>query len=196
MTLDKFKQFCTEQTGEADPHGVFYHAYYNCHNIPVEFDTENTIDDPEWDKSLTGVLGWQVSKSGIPFLGILAGGDWEIPVVSIVYRASDSLYIYVPCEGNIYDEGDGMAYESDEAPPEILELDYDAAALLEDIDEFLLSAQPAQHDDESILISKSKYSELLARDEFLAALEQAGIKEWVRYDYAVKLHEEYKGQVE
>lgn len=50
--------------------------------------------------------------------------------------------------------------------------------------------------EQLVAVPKEVYVRLLERDELLMALEQAGVKEWVRYPYALELLAQYKRDVE
>ena len=54
--------------------------------------------------------GYDITCS-IPFRWVAAGGDWEKPVVFIIYvNQFGNLDIYVPKDGNVYDKDKNAAY--------------------------------------------------------------------------------------
>jgi hypothetical protein len=81
----------------------------------VDFDFENcsadtvfaTLDD------LKVPLGFQ-TLDNLTFLGINAGGDWEVPVFFIVYWDGMELRAYIPTEGNTWNLTAHSAFGNDE----------------------------------------------------------------------------------
>lgn len=59
------------------------------------------------------MIGFDTSNSGLPFLGFLAGGDWELPLFFIVYYDGKSLRGYIPEDGNTYNHKTNTAYGSE-----------------------------------------------------------------------------------
>jgi len=57
----------------------------------VEFSPENV-----------SVIGEKVTTGGVPYVMILAGGDWETPVACVMYFDGQELRGYVPKDGNSY----------------------------------------------------------------------------------------------
>ncbi|MBI4919637.1 hypothetical protein HY837_06910 [archaeon] len=68
----------------------------------VEFDLENL--DP-WD--------YKTVDNGLTYLEIVAGGDWEQGVLSIIYWDGSKLRGYIPEEGNLWNTSTKLAYGSD-----------------------------------------------------------------------------------
>jgi len=48
------------------------------------------------------VIGEKVTTCGVPYVMILAGGDWETPVACAIYFDGQELRGYVPEDGNSY----------------------------------------------------------------------------------------------
>ena len=90
----------------------------------VIFDMENcdwdgedfTSDDILGDKA-SQILGYHRLDNGLEYFGILAGGDWEIPLFFIIYTDGKKLRAYIPTYGNSFNAELGTAigseYESD-----------------------------------------------------------------------------------
>lgn len=65
----------------------------------IEFSTEN-LD----------VIGEKLTPEGVPYLHIQAGGDWETPLVCIIYFDGKKLRGYVPKDGNSYNHSAKAAF--------------------------------------------------------------------------------------
>jgi len=59
-------------------------------------------------------FGFNTRPSGLTFLGVSAGGDWEIPVHFIIYWDGKKLRCYIPTEGNLWNTTTKTAYGNDE----------------------------------------------------------------------------------
>ena len=100
----------------------------------VQFDAENT----EISFDAPGFEGFN-EIGDLTFMGVMAGGDWESPVVFILYAQGGELRGYVPDGGNHYDRRRKRAWgngdtEADEAAMEAAdEKGWDVAALRADI---------------------------------------------------------------
>ena len=80
----------------------------------VQFDFENyEFKNGEGYQGSTPIVGWQVSTSGLPFLGVAAGGDWEFPLFFIIYWDGKKLRGYIPTDGNTWNTDTKMAYGND-----------------------------------------------------------------------------------
>ncbi len=106
----------------------------------VEFDCENLDDGPRGyvDQSspvdIDRLLGYKVLSNGLAFLGIVAGGDWEMPVFFIIYFDGHKLRGYIPEKGNTWNKKTKSAYgnddtEADDAP------DFNVPEILQDIED-------------------------------------------------------------
>lgn len=84
----------------------------------ITFDFENYTMDPEGFRDLKPLNGWE-SIEDLAFLGITAGGDWEIPLFFIVYLDhNNTLRGYVPTDGNVFNKTTKEAYGNDEEADE------------------------------------------------------------------------------
>ena len=80
----------------------------------VEFDFENYEDtNGSGYNGCETITGFNVAPNGLPFLGISAGGDWEIPVFFIVYWDGKKLRGYIPTDGNMWNTDTKTAYGND-----------------------------------------------------------------------------------
>lgn len=99
----------------------------------IGFDFENW----DWDGNMFAgnvMMGIQTLDNGFTFQGISAGGDWELPVYSIIYYDGKEFRGYVPEDGNVFNPKTRMAWgneedEIDELPDE----NYDFAKIEADI---------------------------------------------------------------
>lgn len=100
----------------------------------IEFDNENT----EIDFDAKGFEGFN-TIGDLTFLGVLAGGDWESPIVFILYSHGGELRGYIPEKGNHYDAkhkrawGNGDSDKDEEMMEKCDEADWDVKALRADI---------------------------------------------------------------
>lgn len=133
----------------------------------VEFDLEN-IEYTARDayKGLKDIVGFHTLPNGMPYLGIIAGGDWEFPIFFMIYWDGKKLRGYIPTKGNPWNRKAKSAYGNDEESDtadikrilsemgkpvpddDYLEahdhLDHDTQAIIEDIMERI---QPRQADE-------------------------------------------------
>lgn len=65
----------------------------------IDFSTENM-----------DVTGEKITPSGVPYLQIRAGGDWESPLIAIIYFDGKKLRGYVPKDGNSYNHAAKAAF--------------------------------------------------------------------------------------
>lgn len=78
----------------------------------IDFDTENIIVDPA---RIPGVTGFRTSPGGRGFLGIVTGGDWQIPVCVILHTdEGGNLAMYIPRNGNTVDWANKCAFDNDD----------------------------------------------------------------------------------
>lgn len=102
----------------------------------VDFSLENIIvDDPDPYR----YVGFHTLDTGLTFLGLMCGGDWEFPVFAIIYHDGKKFRGYVPNRGNAFHHDVKAAYGSHPDDPgedfeydEILEK-IDNDAILDDI---------------------------------------------------------------
>jgi hypothetical protein len=77
----------------------------------VDFDLENCdIDSEDWPEE----CGYKILANGMPALFCRAGGDWEHPVIFIIYWDGKKLRGYVPKDGNPWNTDTHQAYGNDE----------------------------------------------------------------------------------
>lgn len=65
----------------------------------IDFSTENM-----------DVTGEKVTPGGVPYLQIRAGGDWENPLIAVIYFDGKKLRGYVPKDGNSYNHKEKAAF--------------------------------------------------------------------------------------
>lgn len=70
----------------------------------INFSTENM-----------DVKAERVTPDGVPYLWIRAGGDWETPLVCIIYFDGKKLRGYVPKDGNSYNHDTKAAFGNDDS---------------------------------------------------------------------------------
>jgi hypothetical protein len=87
----------------------------------IEFSAENTLtkfDAPGFEACNT--IG------DFTFFGVMSGGDWEHPIVFILYLSNGELRGFIPEEGNTYNHSTMQAYGNGEDEDQILEDLYEA----------------------------------------------------------------------
>lgn len=103
--------------------------------LKIQFDFENSFIEPEDWMGDDNFVGFQ--ELHIPFLGCMAGGDWEEPVFFIIYHDGKKFRGYVPVCGNVFNRDTKEAIGNDEeADCEFLaetELDYHWPSIKKDI---------------------------------------------------------------
>lgn len=77
----------------------------------IQFDFEN-VDCGFLDKDIP-FCGFQTLPNGLTYMGIMAGGDWQIPVFFIVYWDGKDLRGYVPTDGNTFNHVTNRPYGND-----------------------------------------------------------------------------------
>ena len=92
----------------------------------VRFDLENlerfgTEDSYTHFPGLSDMEGYEMLGEGgsaFPVLWCAAGGDWEMPLVFIIYVGEDGkLHGYVPDDGNAYNHDKNAAYGNHDGDP-------------------------------------------------------------------------------
>ena len=78
----------------------------------VKFDTGN-ITSESYKFGAKDMLGYNTFPNGMPYLGVCAGGDWEIPVFFCIYWDGKKLRGYIPEKGNMYNITTKQAYGND-----------------------------------------------------------------------------------
>lgn len=74
----------------------------------VMFDNENIYE------SQSDLTGFHTTDNGLTYLGVLAGGDWEVGVFFILYSDGSKLRAYIPKDGNPWNTDTKEAYGNDE----------------------------------------------------------------------------------
>jgi hypothetical protein len=77
-------------------------------DLKVKFDCENITTTGEFGPKKLG--GYHTLENGLTFLGVCAGGDWEIPCFFIIYFEGKKLRAYIPTDGNLWNTDTKMAY--------------------------------------------------------------------------------------
>lgn len=125
MTIEDLKNL----VGKYD--GLHYALYENPADDDisvVNFDTENMEEfGTEYSYNhlpgLENLDGYEMlgkeGESSFPVLWVAAGGDWELPLVFILYIGEDGkIHAYVPEDGNCYNREKMSAYGNNEGDPE------------------------------------------------------------------------------
>ena len=85
----------------------------------VDFSSENASIKPSYGKEFGDIVGFHTLPNGVPYLGVVAGGDWECPLLFVIYWDGKELRGYVPTDGNSWNKVTKAAYgnadESDES---------------------------------------------------------------------------------
>ena len=136
ITKKELKRLIMERAKKLDPEG--YAEYeedeyslrnclgillYDDHQIKkdkkFEFDYENLEINPKdtmggFPKDET-LVGFGKTDSGIPFLGCMAAGDWEMPLFFIIYYDGKKLRMYIPSYGNVVNLDFKCAFGSEDS---------------------------------------------------------------------------------
>jgi hypothetical protein len=80
----------------------------------VSFDLENVcVSREEAFRGFDNLVGLHTLPSGLAYLGLGAGGDWEIPIFFIIYWDGKELRGYIPKDGNPWNTDTKAAYGND-----------------------------------------------------------------------------------
>ena len=112
--------------------------------INVDFENVESFDSEDAYTHLPGLEameGYEMigeGDSAFPVLWCAGGGDWELPLVFIVYIDEDGkLRGYIPSDGNAYNHEKNAAYGNNDGDPEYGEGDpryvFDKAKLKSDV---------------------------------------------------------------
>ena len=142
----------------------------------VQFDWENyEYGNGQGYNGCENITGFNTTPGGLPFLGVTAGGDWEVPVFLIVYYDGKKLRGYIPTDGNTWNTKAKAAYGNNyegrislsdganlkQRYPELFEdrgadeIDHqdcpecDPAKILADIDDRIVRRSAAQHNSKT-----------------------------------------------
>lgn len=138
------KEFATEKGEEIDFEEEQIDIYTLIENCPkiekdlekVEFDLENYETDPDGFRDHMPLVGYQTIGE-LTFLGVSAGGDWEIPIFFLIYvDEKNKLRAYIPSKGNAYNTQTKSAYGNyeDEDEEQAKKLGYSSMVELYDAD--------------------------------------------------------------
>ena len=119
------------QNAIKDNGGVYEVAYSEAvsKNLSrVNFDLENlerfgTEDSYNHLPGLADLVGYEMlgdmeNDLAFPVLWVAAGGDWELPLVFILFIGEDDeLHAYIPEDGNCYNKKAKAAYGNNEGDP-------------------------------------------------------------------------------
>jgi hypothetical protein len=98
-------------------YGLFTKVYEDW--AKIDFDLENVLIT---DGAAMPLRGFQTAPNGFTFLGLMCGGDWETPLLAIVYHDGKAFRGYVPTKGNCFVASTKQAFGTAESA--------DAAAFL------------------------------------------------------------------
>lgn len=93
----------------------------------VNFDTENMESFGHEDSynhlpGLENLDGYEMlgeGESAFPVLWVAAGGDWELPLVFVLYIGQEGeIRAYIPEDGNCYNKEKKAAYGNNDGDPE------------------------------------------------------------------------------
>ena len=127
-------------------HGVVYRGQVlkDLSMVNVDFENMESFDDEDAYTHLPGLEsmdGYEMigeGDSAFPVLWCAGGGDWELPLVFIVYiDENGKLRGYIPSDGNAYNHEKNSAYGNNDGDPAYGEDDpryvFDKAKLRSDV---------------------------------------------------------------
>jgi hypothetical protein len=127
-------------------HGVVYRGqvFKDLSMVNVDFENMESFDSEDAYTHLPGLEsmdGYEMigeGDSAFPVLWCAGGGDWELPLVFIVYIDEDGkLRGYIPSDGNAYNHEKNAAYGNNDGDPVYGEGDpryvFDKAKLKSDV---------------------------------------------------------------
>lgn len=81
----------------------------------VDFSDENLECNPSnVDSYFEHIIGFNTLPNNLTYLGVYAGGDWEIPLFFIIYFDGKDLRAYIPSEGNTWNKTTKKAFGNDD----------------------------------------------------------------------------------
>ena len=146
VTIDDLKNKILEFTGETDIQDAIWSL--DKYSLPdpikkdlskINFDMENSDLMGEYNMPGTEDLKAFEMLGDFPVAWICAGGDWEQPLVFVLYIGyKGELRAYIPKDGNAYNHKEKCAYGSEEDQDEAENFDesnyeFDANKLREDV---------------------------------------------------------------
>lgn len=88
------------------------YSFFHNLKLKIEVDFENTYYTKEdYDFSMVGI---NTLSNGLTYCGVMAFGDWELPVFFILYWDGKKIQAYVPTNGNVFNRTTKQAYGNDE----------------------------------------------------------------------------------
>jgi hypothetical protein len=125
LTIEDLKQAVEKH---CDIYSAVYETPADDDISMVNFDTENMeqfgIEDYSYNHlpGLENLDGYEIlgeGESAFPVLWVAAGGDWELPLVFVLFIGEDEeIHAYVPDDGNAYNHEKKAAYGNNEGDPE------------------------------------------------------------------------------
>ena len=124
MTIEDLQNIVEKYDGL---HSALYENPADDDVSAVNFDTENIEEfGTEYSYNhlpgLENLDGYEMlgeGDSAFPVLWVAAGGDWELPLVFVLYIGEDdNLHAYVPDDGNCYNREKMSAYGNNEGDPD------------------------------------------------------------------------------
>jgi len=116
-----------------DIHSAVYETPADDDISVVNFDTENMEEfGTEYSYNhlpgLEALDGYEMlgkeGESAFPVLWVAAGGDWELPLVFVIFIGEDGeIHAHVPEDGNAYNHEKKAAYGNNDGDPEFDEDD-------------------------------------------------------------------------
>lgn len=117
MLIDKaIRNDYFEQYGEIDPTSPDLTRIV--HMLLVEEilpDVEKDWSKIDFSTENMDVKAERITPDGVPYLWIRAGGDWETPLVCIIYFDGKKLRGYVPKDGNTYNHANKAAFGNNDS---------------------------------------------------------------------------------
>lgn len=113
---------------------TLYDLCLRCDNeFDIKFDFENILME---DNDMNGIYGFHTLPNGMEILGLIIGGDWEIPVNVIFYCKDGRLHNYIPKFGNCYNHETNEAYSNEDIDDPhfcFINFNYDKDKMIEEI---------------------------------------------------------------
>lgn len=98
---------------QGDEYGLFSKVWKDWSKI--KFSAENmTLKPKEFIVTGDHIVGLHTLPSGLTYLGVLMGGDWEEPLFGIIYHDGQTFRGYIPNDGNIFNKDTKTAFGNDE----------------------------------------------------------------------------------
>lgn len=79
----------------------------------VDFEGENQVFDGQDLPDLNTLIGYQMLPNGLTYLGVIAGGDSDLPIFFAVYWDGKTLRAYIPKDGNLWNPHTKAPFGSD-----------------------------------------------------------------------------------